>query len=110
MPAGGAGKRPPLYLAAEADQVLDRVAVGDLGHVLVDYGSRVELFGDVVGARADGLHAPLVCPTVGVSTGEGRQEGVVYVDDPVRISFDELWRKYLHVAGQHHQVDAVPDG
>ena len=83
MQPDGAGEDAPLDLAAEADEVVDRVAVGDVGDVLVDYGAGVELLADVVGRSTYGLDAPLVRPPVGVGPGEGRQEGVVDVYEPV---------------------------
>src|SRR5918997_1286145 len=79
----GACEDAPLDLAPEADEVLDRVAVGDVGDVLVDYGAGVQLLADVVGRGPDGLDAPLVRPPVGVGPGEGRQERVVDVYKPV---------------------------
>ena len=67
----GAGEDAALDLAAEADEVLDGVAVGDVGDVLVDYGPGIELLADVVGCGPYGLDAPLVRPPVGVGPREG---------------------------------------
>jgi hypothetical protein len=73
VPPDCAGENPPLDLAAEAHEVFDGVAVGDVGDVLVDDRTCVELLGHVVGGRAYGLHAPLVRPPVGV--GPPRRPG-----------------------------------
>ena len=62
MQPDGAGEDAPLDLAAEADEVVDRVAVGDGRHVLVDYGAGVQLLAYVVGCGPDGLDATLVPP------------------------------------------------
>src|SRR3712207_5480324 len=104
VPADGAGEDAPLDLAAQAGQVLHGVAVGDVGNVLVDYRAGVELLRYVVDGRPDRLHPPLVGPAVGVRAGEGREKGVVDVDDGARVGGDELRLEYLHVAGEHHEV------
>jgi hypothetical protein len=44
---------------------------------------------------------------VGVGPDEGRQLGVVDVDDPALVSRDELRGEDLHVAGEDHQVYCV---
>ena len=90
VPADGVGEDAPLDLPAEADQVLYGVAVGDVGNVLVDYRAGVELLRYVVGGRPDRLHSPLMGPAVGVRAGEGREKGVVDVDDGARVGGDEL--------------------
>src|SRR5690606_18926281 len=74
-----------LQVAALAHQVLHRVAVGDGGDVLGNDRPGVELAGDVMAGGADDLHAPRVGGVVGLGAREGRQEGVVDVDDPLRI-------------------------
>jgi hypothetical protein len=60
VPPDGAGEDPPFDLAAEAHEVFDRVAMGDVGDVLMDDGPSVEFLGHVVGSSADRLYAPLV--------------------------------------------------
>src|SRR5215207_2245311 len=74
VPADGAGEDPALHLASEADEIFDRVAMRNVGDVLVNYRARIELLGDVVGRSPDGLHTPLMRPAVGVGSCEGRQE------------------------------------
>ena len=44
-------------------QVLHGVTVGNLDRILVDRGTGVEVFGDVVGRRSYRLHVPLVGPS-----------------------------------------------
>jgi hypothetical protein len=58
----GAGQDAPFDLPAEADEVFDRVAMGDVRDVLVDDGPGVQLLAYVVGRRPDGLYASLVRP------------------------------------------------
>lgn len=74
VPTHGAGQNAAFYLPALTNQVVHGLAVGNVGDVLVDYRSGVEVFCDVVGRRADGLYAPLVRPAVRVGPDEGRQE------------------------------------
>ena len=69
MQPDGAGEDAPLDLAAEADEadeVVHRVAVGNVGDVLMDDGPGVQLLVDVVGGGTYGLDAPLVRPAVRV--------------------------------------------
>src|SRR5690606_40352994 len=54
---------------------------------------------------ADELDAAVVCPLVGVCSGERRQEAVMDVDDPVGEVGEEAGRQDLHVAGEDDQVD-----
>src|SRR5215212_954331 len=107
VPADGAGKDTTLDLPAEADQVLYGVAVGNVGDILMDDRASVELLRYVGGGRPDRLHPPLVGPAVGVRAGEGREEGVVDVDDSARVGVDKLPREDLHVAGEHHEVHVL---
>jgi hypothetical protein len=71
VPADGAGEYDFLEVAAFADEVFDRVAVGDADHVLLDDGAVVEDFGDVVAGCADQLYAALEGLMVGASADEG---------------------------------------
>ena len=44
-PADGAGEHPALDLPSETDEVFHGVAVGNVGDVLMNYGSGVEVLG-----------------------------------------------------------------
>jgi hypothetical protein len=48
MPANGPCQYAPLNLAPQAHQVLYSVTMGNVGDILVDYGTSVEVVGDVV--------------------------------------------------------------
>ena len=61
MPLHGAGQGDALEVAALGEQVLDVVAVGDAGDVLLDDGAVVQDFGDVVAGGADELDAAREC-------------------------------------------------
>ena len=53
--------------------------------------------------RADDLDSPLVSLVVGFCTHESREEGMVNVDDMVRIFAYHLFAEDLHVAGQDYE-------
>ena len=67
------------------NQIVERIAVGDADHVLLDDRAIVEHLGDVVAGGADQLHAAGERLVVGLGADERRQERVVNVDDAVRI-------------------------
>jgi hypothetical protein len=56
----------------------------------------------------DQLHTAGVGGVVGSRPGECGQKRVVHVDDRGRVAGDEARRKNLHIARQHHQLNAVP--
>ncbi len=57
MLANGTCQYAPFDLAPQAHQVLFGVAMGNVGDILVDYETGVELFGDVMGRGTDSLYA-----------------------------------------------------
>jgi len=69
----GAGEDETLEVAADAHEVLERVAVADPLNVLLDDRACVERLGRVVGRRADQLDAAVIGPAVWVGAGEGGQ-------------------------------------
>ena len=81
--------------------------MGDVGGVLLDDRALVQVGGGIVGGGADELHAAVVGLPIRVGADEGRQERVVDVDDPTRVSGDETVAEDLHVASHHDQFDAV---
>ena len=81
--------------------------VVDPGHVLLDDRPLVQVVVDVVRGRADQLHAAVVRLVVRLGALEAGQERVVDVDRPAGQGVAGRPRQHLHVAGQHHQVDAV---
>ena len=82
------------------------VAVVDADHVLLDDRALVEVGGDVVGGRADQLHAAVEGLVVGPGALEARQERVVDVDRLARQPAAHVVGEHLHVAGEHDEVDA----
>ena len=70
----------------------------------MDYRTGVEHFGDVVSGGADGFDASAVGAAVEGGPDEGRKEGVMDVDDAVRIGIDGIGCEDLHVAGEHDEV------
>ena len=52
VPADGAGENYLLQVAAFADEIFDRVAVGDADDILLDDGTVVKNFGDVMAGFA----------------------------------------------------------
>ena len=78
----------------------------DAHHVLFDDGAIVQHRGHVMAGGADQFDAAVKCRVVGTGADEGGQERVVHVDDPRGILGDEFRRQNLHIARQHHQVDA----
>jgi probable blue pigment (indigoidine) exporter len=103
----GAGQHHPLEVAADDAQVVGPAGVGDPCRVLVDDRALVEPGGDVVGRRSDHLDAPVPRLVVGPGAPEPGQEGVVEVDDPAGQRIAHRRRQHLHVAGEHHQLDAL---
>ena len=105
--AHGTGEHGRLEVAAGSGERGDVVAVADADRLLVDDRPLVEVVGGVVGGRADQLDATVVGLAVRVGPGEGREERVVDVDDPVRVGGDGPRRQDAHVARQHDELDVV---
>jgi len=104
VPADGAGEYDLFEVAAFADEVFDGVAVGYADYILLDDGTVVEDFGDVVAGCADQLHAALEGLMVRAGADEGGQKRMMNVDDALRIAVDEIVGKNLHVAGENHEI------
>jgi len=87
----GAGEDDLFQVFALADEVAHGVLVVHVEDVLGDDGTLVELCGHVVAGGTDDFHPAVVGGVVGAGTGEGGEEGVVDVDDPVFEMADEAW-------------------
>src|SRR5713226_3798283 len=107
MPLDGAGKHHPFEIAAFLNQVLYLVAMRDPSHVLLDNRTFVENVGDVMTGGADQLYSPLIRGVVRTGSRERGQKRVVDVDDAAPIPRHESGREYLHIAGQHHELDSI---
>src|ERR1700676_403732 len=97
----------PLQIAPFADQIVDRITVTDSHDVLFDDGPVIQLLGNVVTRGADELDAPVIRLVVGARTNKRRKKRVVNINDPVGIPACELRTQYLHVPGQHDQIDLI---
>ncbi len=103
----GRVKNRSFSLASDFSQHRGGVAVIDRTNFLCDDRSGVEVGGDKVGGGADDLHPALVRLPIGVGSGEGGEERMVYVDDAIAPLGDEFWRKYAHVAGKTDAIDPI---
>src|ERR1019366_4872574 len=106
VPGYRARQDDALQVAALADEIFHLLAMRDAHHVLFDDGAIVQHRGHVMAGGADQFGPAVKCRGVGTGADEGGQERVVNVDDARGILLDERRRQNLHVAGQHHQVDA----
>ena len=88
------------HVAPFTDQIMDLIAVTHMHRGLFDDRAGIELFGDVVGRSANQLDPPLPGAVVGLSSGEGRQKGMVDVDHRAKAP-QEIATEHLHVLGQH---------
>ena len=79
--------------------------MGHATHILLDDRTLIQFTGDVVGGGADNFYAALFRLMIGLGADEGRQKGVVDVDDPTLPSVDKIRREDLHVASQDHDLD-----
>lgn len=74
VPADGAGKDDLFKIAAFADEIFDGVAVRYADHVLLDDGTVIEYFSDIVAGRADQFDATLEGLVVWPGTNECGQK------------------------------------
>ena len=107
MPAHGAGQHHAFDVAADRGDLLGRHRVVDPLDVLLDDRALVEVGGDVVRGRADQLDAARMGLEVRLGALEAGQEAVVDVDRPALQRGAEIGRQDLHVARQHHEIDAL---
>ena len=103
----GAGEDDFFEVFAEADEVFHRLAMGDANDVLFDDRAFVEIGSDVVAGGSDDFHTAPVGGMIRPGTGEGGEETVMDVDDPISVGGGEGIAEDLHVAGQDDGVDLV---
>ena len=101
----GTGEDDFFQVAAEADEVVHALSVGNADDVLFDNGAFVEFFGDVVGGGADDFDASVVGGLVGACSGEGGKKRVVNVDDAHGERLYEGGAENLHVPGEDDKID-----
>src|SRR5437868_7176478 len=107
MPANGAGEHNFLQVAALLNHVLDSVAMGNAGYVLLDDRSFVEGGGDVMAGGADQLDAALKSLMVGLGADKSGKEGMMDIDHAQQIMPDKFRTEDLHVAREDDQVQIV---
>src|SRR5438046_6476117 len=86
VPAHGSREHDLLQVASLLQQVVDRVSVRDAYHILLDDGTVVQNFGNVVAGCPDQLNSPRECLMVRFGADERRQERAVDIDDAVRVA------------------------
>ena len=106
--ADRARQDPSLDVAADGDEPLRRLGVGDADDVLLDDRALVEVGRHVVRRGPDELDTAVVRLVVGLGALEARQERVVDVDGPALERAAQVVAEDLHVAGQHDEADAAP--
>src|ERR1700761_8280941 len=105
MPAYSAGEHNALQVATARYEVLDLIAVGDAGYILLDDGTVIEIGGDVVAGGAGQLDSAGVGRVIRPRADKSRQERMMHVDDRRRVPGNEGVGKNLHVAGKDDQFD-----
>lgn len=96
-----------LDLGAHFDKLCRAVGMVDPLHILLDDGSFVEGRCHEVGCGSDQLDSTSMGLMVGLCALEGREEGVVNIDDFAAHYLAKLWAQNLHVSGQDDEVDLV---
>src|SRR5580704_6752106 len=76
-------------------------------NALLDDGSVIKHFRDVVRRRADDFHAAIESLLVWLGAHEGWQKRMMDIDDLLRILRDEVLGEHLHIARQNDQLDIV---
>ena len=92
-----------LEVSALEDQTLGGVFVGDACHVLLDDGTSVQLHRHIMAGGAYDLDSTLVGLMVRFCANERGEEGVVDIDDMMRVFCYHLIGYDLHIAGQYDE-------
>lgn len=93
-----------LKVLALIDEGLRCVLVRDPYDILLDDRPGVKIFCDIVACGSYDLNSPFECLVVWLGSHEGRKEGVMDVDDVVRILLNHLRRDDLHVFGEDYEI------
>src|SRR6201992_1308563 len=104
MMAHRARQHAALDIASLADEILGRIAVGDVLDILIDDRAFVEITGHVMSGGADQLDAALMRLVIGARALETRQERVVNVDAASSKLRRKLVRQDLHVTREDNKV------
>lgn len=109
MPFDGSRQNDAFDGPADPLQFADIIAVADALHVLLDDRAAVQHFRDVMGGCPDDFDAALISLGVRFASDKCREEGMVDINDPVPVMFDEGRRNDLHVPRQNDDIDIAAD-
>ena len=109
MPAHRPRKHDLLQVAAFAQHVLNRVAMGNTYNVLLDDWSIVQGSADVMAGSPDELHATVEGLMIGFRPDESGKKRMVDVDRAQQVLCDKFRTQDLHVARKHDQVHILPE-
>src|SRR5690554_4971301 len=104
MPAQASGQHCLFHIPPKADQILRRMAMTHAMDVLLDDRAGIKLLGDIVTGGTNQLYATGKGLMVRACSNKRGQEAVMNIDYPTGISLTQVWRQYLHIAGQHHDI------
>lgn len=93
-----------LEVASFSYQIVDAVTMPDSDDILLDDGALIEILRRIMGRRADDLHAPFVCLSVGIGPDKSRKERMVDIDHWAADLRQKFRTEDLHVAGHHDQL------
>src|SRR5436309_2628109 len=79
----------------------------DPNHILLDDRTIIKRLGDIVAGGTDQLDAALECLVIRPRPYKSGQEGMVDIDDALRVTVYEVVRQDLHVPRQHHKIRLV---
>ena len=74
------------------------MSVENSKHVLLDDGTVVQHFSNVVARRPNQLNTALKRRVIRLRTAEGRKERVTHIDDLARVSSDRTGREFACIA------------
>lgn len=100
----GTGENDFFQVFSFSDEIFHGVFVGYFHDILLNDGTFIQIGGHIMAGGTDDFHSPLMRPVIGLGTCEGRQEGVVNVDDLVWKSRDKFITEDLHVPGQNDKI------
>src|SRR6266436_1385618 len=107
MPAYGSREHDLLQVPALLDQILDRVTMRYARYALLDDRPVIEHFRNIVCRGADDFHTAIKSLLVWLRPNKRGQEGMMDIDDLLRILLDEVLGEHLHIPGQDDQLDIV---
>jgi len=107
--ADASGEGIALGVSAQAHEVLSGVEMLNAFDFLLDDGTSIEIFGDIVTGSTDKFNPTIVGLAVGVCTDEGGKEGVMNVDNFAAELSAEPIRKDLHEASEDGELDVFFD-